>query len=192
VKLVPNAVDVEHFVRPQERPADLPPAPVATYVGSLHEDRLDVALLDELARVLPDLQIALVGPNSLDTSSDQWLRSIDNVHVLGPRPYAQIPGYLQHADVVIVPHVVTSFTDSLDPIKAYECLAVGRPTVATPVAGFRAASRPIRVVERDRFVDEVERLLASTHPTEPASAPSWAERACAFAAALAEARRVAT
>ena len=73
-----------------------------------------------------------------------------NVHLLGARPYADVPGYLQHADVVIVPHVVSAFTESLDPIKAYECLAVGRPTIATPVAGFRGLGEPVRCVERSR------------------------------------------
>ena len=65
-----------------------------------------------------------------------------------------MPGYLQHADVVIVPHVVSPFTESLDPIKAYECLAVGRPTVATPVPGFRELGDPDPHCERsvEQFV----------------------------------------
>ena len=50
-----------------------------------------------------------------------------------------MPAYLQHADVLVVPHVVTPFTDSLDPIKLYEYQAAGRPVVSTPVAGFRDA-----------------------------------------------------
>ena len=47
---------------------------------------------------------------------------------------------------MIVPHLVNPFTESLDPIKAYECLAAGRPTVATPVAGFRDLGAPGRRV----------------------------------------------
>ena len=52
--------------------------------------------------------------------------------VLGERPYEGVPGYLQHADVVVIRTGSTPFTESLDPIKAYECLAVGRPTVFDP------------------------------------------------------------
>ncbi len=40
--------------------------------------------------------------------------------LLGARPSADVPAYLQHADVLVVPHIVTPFTDSLDPIKLYE------------------------------------------------------------------------
>ena len=66
VALIPNGVDVEHFRRPRPRPADLPSPPAAVYVGSLHEARLDVELLEELARSLETLQVVLVGPDSLD------------------------------------------------------------------------------------------------------------------------------
>ena len=45
--------------------------------------------------------------------------------------YEVVPSYLQHADVISIPHVVSPFTESLDPIKARECVAVGTPTVAT-------------------------------------------------------------
>ncbi len=72
--------------------------------------------------------------------------------MLGPRAYADVPAYLQHADIVIVPHLVTPFTESLDPIKAYECLAIETPTVATPVAGFRELAASIRVASRESFV----------------------------------------
>jgi len=129
--VIPNAVDVDHLRAPQPRPDDLPePAegPVAVYVGTLHTDRLDVDLVLQLAAARPDLAVVLVGPDSLDAGAAARLAARPNVHRLGARPYASVPGYLQHADVVIVPHVVTPFTESLDPIKAYECLAVGRPT----------------------------------------------------------------
>ena len=54
LELVPNAVDVEHFSRPQERPADLPKSPVAVYVGTLHEERLDIDLIADLAGADPE------------------------------------------------------------------------------------------------------------------------------------------
>ncbi|HXW34619.1 MAG TPA: hypothetical protein VEJ87_08560, partial [Acidimicrobiales bacterium] len=42
VTLIPNAVDVELFREPRPRPTDLGDGPIAMYVGTLHEDRLDV------------------------------------------------------------------------------------------------------------------------------------------------------
>ena len=40
-----------------------------------------------------------------------------------------------HFDVCSIPHAVTDFTHSLDPIKAYEYLAAGKPIVCTAVRG---------------------------------------------------------
>ena len=73
-----------------------------------------------------------------------------------------MPAYLQHADVLVVPHVVTPFTDSLDPIKLYEYHAAGRPVVTTPVAGFRdAADTLVTVADRAVFVAAIVDAMAS-------------------------------
>jgi glycosyltransferase involved in cell wall biosynthesis/GT2 family glycosyltransferase len=192
LELIPNAVDVDHFTRPRSRPNDLPPGPVGLYVGTLHDDRLDLDLVVDLASALPELHVTLVGPDSLSPSTHAVLGACPNVHLLGPRPYDDVPAYLQHADVVIVPHLRTEFTESLDPIKAYECVAVGRPTVATPVAGFRDLGSPVVCAEGPAFVAAVRRAFERTgHAAStgrPPVLPSWAERAEAFGDALRLAR----
>jgi GT2 family glycosyltransferase/glycosyltransferase involved in cell wall biosynthesis len=188
VSVTPNAVDVEHFQRPRPRPTDLPNRATAIYVGSLHDSRIDVALVTQLARAIADLEIVLIGPNSLSTASLDQLATAGNVRILGQRPYEDVPAYLQHAAVIIVPHVVSDFTESLDPIKAYECLAVGRPTVATPVAGFRGLPEPVRVAAREDFVATVARALTDPTAAAATSLPSWRDRAEQFDQALTRAR----
>ena len=197
VELIPNAVDAELFRAPHPRPDALPPAPVAVYVGTLHEERFDVDLIGRLSSARPDLQIALVGPNCLAEPESSRLRRLANVHLLGPVPYETVPAFLQHADVVIVPHHVNAFTESLDPIKAYECLAAARPTVATPVAGFRQLGPPVRTAEGDGFVAAVSAALAEGLPAgsgagsgagtgdgAAAMIPTWHDRAGAMADVL--------
>ena len=183
VTLIPNGVDTPHFSRRQPRPQDLPPAPTAVYVGTLHDSRLDVELAIELARSLSGVSVVLVGPDALPTAARRRLTGEPNVLVLGARPYADVPAYLQHADVVIVPHRVTPFTESLDPIKAYECLAVDTPVVATPVAGFRELAEFVTVASRESFVTVVEATLSSPPSRSAADNPSrasWADRARTF------------
>ena len=183
VSLVPNGVDVDHFRLPRPRPADLPASPTAVYVGTLHDERIDVPLVEELARSSGPA-VVLVGPDALSAASSRALR-LAGAHLFGPRPYADVPAYLQHADVVIVPHLVTPFTESLDPIKAYECLAAGRPTVATPVAGFRGLDGAIDVVPREAFVRAVDRALAERRDAAPPPAGiDWEARVAAFESLL--------
>jgi glycosyltransferase involved in cell wall biosynthesis len=191
VTLVPNGVDVDHFRRSRARPPDLPAAPTAVYVGSLHDARLDVELVAELAHALPQLNVALVGPDSLGSESHSLLASRLNVSLLGARPYEAVPAYLQHADVVIVPHRVSPFTESLDPIKAYECLAVETPTVTTPVAGFREYAGELNIAAPDEFSQRVAEVLSGEGSTPRDVEPvDWSERALVFERALARAALV--
>jgi glycosyltransferase involved in cell wall biosynthesis len=184
VNLIPNAVDVAHFRRRTSRPDDLPEGQVAVYVGSLHDSRLDTDLVIELARSLPELHVALVGPDSLTAESRRRLISETNVRLTGVRPYRDVPAYLQHADVIVIPHLVNEFTESLDPIKAYECLAAGTLTVATPIAGFRDAGGCINIAQRDSFVSAVTNLLGANvggrESDRDNAIPSWEERTADF------------
>ncbi|WP_217633950.1 glycosyltransferase [Raineyella antarctica] len=180
VTLVPNAVDVEDYRVPRPRPADLPAGAVAVYVGTIHRDRIDIDLCVATARALGKRgSLVLVGPAPLEAADRDRLAGA-GVVLLGAKDRSEVPGYLQHADVLVVPHVVTSFTESLDPIKLYEYRAVGRPVVSTPVAGFRdGADSRVVVAEPSEFPRAVTLAVpaGSVFP-EGADAPvdSWADR----------------
>ncbi len=188
VVLIENGVDAAHLRSPSPRPPDLPAGPVALYLGTLHEDRLDVELCLATARAIRPAHLVLVGPVALADPARRALLAEPNVSLLGARPYRDVPGYLQHADIVVVPHRRTSFTESLDPIKARECLAVGRPTVATEVGGFRDLPAPVRAVPAPAFPAAVAAALAEAPPPGPGPLPeglaSWSDRAVAMAEAL--------
>ncbi|PJI94105.1 glycosyltransferase [Luteimicrobium subarcticum] len=165
VHLVTNGVDLAAYEADQPRPRDLPPGPVALYVGTLHEDRLDVELVCRTARQIGGSgSLVLLGPDALEESSRSALVDA-GVVLLGRRPHLAVPAYLQQADVLVVPHVVDAFTESLDPIKLYEYLAAGRHVVATPVAGFRDLD-PDRatIADRARFADAVLAALEQDAP----------------------------
>ncbi|MFC8600390.1 glycosyltransferase [Isoptericola sp. NPDC057191] len=199
VTLVTNGVDVERYRRPVPRPADLPAGPTAVYVGTVHRDRFDVDLLRATARTLAagaprtgDTSggtgtagqrgtVVVVGP-VLDLTTAEIARvRADGVVTLGRRAWDEVPGFLQHADVLLVPHLVDRFTESLDPIKAYEYRAVGRPVVATPVAGFRDTADPRVVVAEPADFPEVVRAALAGAGDAAAHAdpdvPTWSGQA---------------
>lgn len=188
VTLVPNAVDVAAYGVPRPRPSDLPQGPVALYLGTVHSDRIDLDLCVATASGIAGCgTLVLVGPAPLAPSDAQRLRDA-GVVLLGARDRTQVPGYLQHADVLVVPHVITPFTESLDPIKLYEYAAVGRPVVSTPVAGFREVSNErVTVASGEGFVDAV-RLCLPAEDHFPAGAepgvPDWSLRVAEVSAVL--------
>ncbi|MDN4481764.1 glycosyltransferase [Demequina muriae] len=179
--LIRNAVDVVAYREPRPRPHDLPRR-AALYCGTLHEDRLDVDLVIATGARLAEsgAVLALLGPVALTETNGRRLLRAPGVVVLGARGFEDVPAYLQHADALVVPHLVDDFTATLDPIKLYEYLAVGRPIVSTPCAGFVDAGEEawVTVAPRDGFADAVTASVGSTHgPSDPADVADWSDRA---------------
>jgi len=186
IVLIRNAVDAAAYDREWPRPADLPAGAVALYAGTLHGDRLDVELCVRTAQALDErATLVLVGPNALDAADTRSLADA-GVILLGARPHEQIPAYLMHADVLLVPHLVDEFTDSLDPLKLYEYQAAGRPVLSTPVAGFRDAD-DARILVTDAAEFPAASTRAVSGPADEIvfrSAPDWSDRATALHAVL--------
>ena len=189
VLLIPNAVDVQRYRRAAPRPSDLPPGPVAMYVGTLHEDRLDVSLIVATARALSGAgSLVLVGPSALGAADVDRLRAAEVV-LLGPKAYETIPAYLQHATALVVPHIVDDFTESLDPLKLYEYRAVGRPIVATPVAGFRELEGEpgVTIAAGDAFAPAVAGIVGAGDRAVlqlAVDVPDWADRVERFGSVI--------
>ncbi len=164
--LIPNGVDAGHYETvldgqgPLPAPADGWAKPVIGYTGSIHPDRVDVALVESLARRFPSGTVALVGPNMLTGKDLARLQACPNVVLTGPVPYARLPEMMRAFDVCMTPHRVSAFTESLNPIKLWEYLAAGKPIVSTDVAGFRDYPQFVRIAsDADGFADAVEAAL---------------------------------
>jgi teichuronic acid biosynthesis glycosyltransferase TuaH len=140
--LIPNGVETEHYSAVL-KPGQVPDAatawnsPVFGYTGTIHPERVDVDLVLTLSRSFPGGTVALVGPDLLSSADRARLDTAGNVVRTGPVPYHNLPDYMRAFDVCITPHCMSTFTESLNPIKLWEYLAGGKPVVSTNVAGFR-------------------------------------------------------
>ena len=164
--LIPNGVEAKHYVSVLDNSLPLPedaarwPRPVFGYTGTLHPDRVDVALIEAFARGLASGTVALIGPNHLTPENMARLGRAANVALLGPQPYESLPDYMRAFDVCITPHRVTPFTESLNPIKLWEYLAAGKPIVSTNVAGFRDYPQFVRIAaDADDFARQCAAAL---------------------------------
>lgn len=135
VHLLPSSVDIAHFAKAREAQPEPPDQagiarPRLGYFGVIDE-RLDLALLEALARQRPAWQIVLIGPVvKIDPAT---LPQRPNLHYLGARPYADLPAYLAGWEVALMPFALNESTRFISPTKAPEYLAGGRPVVSTPI-----------------------------------------------------------
>ena len=191
VLLLPNGVDVRHYadVMHTANGSGLP-HPIFGYTGTLHRDRIDAALVVRLARAFPAGSVVMVGPDHLDPATRATLTAEKNVHLCGPAPYAEIPLKMSGFDACIVPHVMTPFTESLNPIKLWEYLAAGKPIVSTNIAGFRDYSHLCHIAaEPDAFIAGCRAALGengsrSARRMAIAQRNSWESRIDTLVAAL--------
>jgi len=118
-------------------PAELAalPAPRIGFVGAISAYKLDLTLLETLARRHPHWSFVLIGPvGEGDPSTDvAALAALGNVHLLGTRPYNALPAYLKGLDLGLLPLRLTPYTQAMFPMKFFEYLAAGLPVVATAI-----------------------------------------------------------
>jgi glycosyltransferase involved in cell wall biosynthesis len=180
--VVTNGVDVE-AIRSAAPRRLTGPAPHVVYVGTVHVNRLDVELVEQLARAPSIGTVHLVGPDHLDRRSRERLTN-GGARLHGAVAAAEVPSWLVSSDVLICPHVVDDFTLSLDAIKSHEYLATDRPIVATRSSGFQTLSAPgLTVTDRSRFLDAVT-AAAGAGSVDRTPPPSWDVRAAEFARVL--------
>ena len=165
--VVSPGVDAAHFATarlPETAvPADVAglPHPIVGTIGVMDPARFDVSLVRHIAVSRPDGSVVLIGPTrpGLDLGP---LRGLTNVHILGNRPIAELPGYLKAMDVCIVPDYVTEITRYTFPTKMLEYLASGKPVVVPPMPALLAFRDVVRVAEsHEQFVAAAAELLAT-------------------------------
>lgn len=167
-RLVPQGVDLQHFLPPEDGqlPQDLAhlSRPVIGLVGVLNRERLDIDLLCQMALIRPEWSIVLVGPvwDGLDTAR---LDRHPNIHRLGNRPREVLGRYLAGFDVCMLPYLINDFTRNIFPLKLFEYLAAGKPFVSTPVPACMEFEDMIRIAEGpDAFVAAVEAAMVEDTP----------------------------
>lgn len=129
---VPNGVDAEWFQQQAsvvDRTLPDDGRPIVGYVGALYE-WLDADLVLDVARRLPEVRFALVGPLR-GLRRESALRSTPNITLVGPVAYERVPGLMARLAIGMIPFTPGTLADSTDPIKLYEYFALGKPVVAT-------------------------------------------------------------
>lgn len=158
--LVPNAADYNHF-------SDLPPhseshiskisQPIIGYFGAISE-WFDIPVIRHAAIEHPEWSFVLIG--------DTWganiksLKKLPNIHLLGEKPYSDLPYYLTGFDVALIPFLRNPLTEATNPVKVFEYLSAGKPVVATSLPELQQIKDLVLLYTTpDEFVANVELAL---------------------------------
>lgn len=171
---IPSSVDVAFFR--QARAAQNEPedqrgvaGPRLGYCGVIDE-RIDLALLEHVARENPTWQIVMLGPVvKIEPAS---LPRLPNVHYLGGKKYDELPRYLSGWDVALMPFALNEATRFISPTKTPEYLAAGLRVVSTAVRDVVEPYERLGLVRIGRspeqFVSHIEAALADDGASDAA------------------------
>ncbi len=187
----PNGLNFQHFAGerwpcPEEYLAL--PRPIVVYVGAL-DVWFDSELVVQTAERLPQVSFVLIGPSEY---IGKRIKRLPNLHLLGRRAYAQVPAYLQHADVGMIPFAVEQYPElvhGVHPLKLYEYLACGLPVVAVAWQELETLQAPVYLSRSpDQFAAYILQAAADRSGDAErvafAAQADWGQRLEAFLAAL--------
>ena len=188
---VPNAVDYDRFAEAHRagiEPLELAglPRPRIGYVGALN-DKIDFALLTQVADAYAHVPMVLVGPVRVATEQAQRhvedLRARPNVSFIGSVPVDRVPHFTAACDVGLLPYQLNAWTEHIHPLKLYEYLSCGMPVVSVDIPGVREEADLVHVAQDGRdFVEAVGWALADdsaehrSRRQERASHNTWRHR----------------
>ena len=161
----PSSIEATHFRQARQgmdEPADQAniPHPRLGFYGVIDE-RMDLELLDGLAKARPDWHYVMVGPVVKIDPAD--LPKHPNIHYLGGKSYQELPAYLNGWDIAMLPFARNESTQFISPTKTPEYLAAGVPVISTSI---RDVIRPygqqglVKIADTaNEFVEAAEYLM---------------------------------
>ena len=140
--------------------------PIVGYVGNLDGARMDLELLQYVARERPNWNLVFVG--SMHKNDDlRLLEPFPNVHFVGVLPYNEALRCMRRFRVAVIPHADNPLTRTMSPLKVYVYLSLGLPVVSTRVANMEQFGECVRIAKCPRdFVRAIEECLGSDSGVE--------------------------
>ena len=156
------------------------PGPIIGYCGALLYTRLDVKLLEKIAKQKKEWSFVLVGKED-NVFAASALHQLPNVYFLGPKNFEDVPAYIHFFDVCINPQIVNMITIGNYPLKIDEYLAAGKPVVATDTEAMQMFSdycylgkTPDEYIHNiDKALNEPDAVIKNAERRKFAQSHSW-------------------
>ncbi|MCG2808754.1 MAG: glycosyltransferase, partial [Candidatus Portnoybacteria bacterium] len=170
ILVAPDGVDIDKFdidISKEEarKKLNLPlDKKIALYTGHLYEWKGAQILADAAKFLEKDAIVVFVGGTKNDEKNFRNKnKNLNNILILGYRPYSEIPYYLKAADVLVLPNsgkeeISKSWTS---PMKMFEYMASQKPIVASDLPSIREAlnNRSSVLFQADNPNDLAEKII---------------------------------
>jgi hypothetical protein len=117
--------------------------PIVGYMGNLTNYKENLKLFSEIVKNCQEYSFVLIGgigSGEIFTNTSQ-LKSFHNVFFLGPKDYDQLYRYFKYFEVAIIPRNINDATQGGFPLKYFEFLSCGIPTVITGLGNVKEFSK---------------------------------------------------
>lgn len=124
------------------------------YFGYIGRVEMDFSILEAVAGA--GFTLRLIGDRG---NAGRGLFEMPNVDYRGEVSHGELPAAFEGVDAFIIPYVVDELSRNISPSKTYECLATGRPVVATPLPAMVDLDESVYLAEGPEGFVEVLRHL---------------------------------
>ena len=169
-------VDYEQFAALQRSPTGQ--LQTVCYFGHLGRERIDLAALRAVAEA--GFTVRLIG----GVGKVDWdFFDAPGIDYVGEVSHRELPAVLESVDAFILPYLDNRLTRGISPAKTYECLATGKPVVASPLPALKEigdhvylAGAPEEFVETLKSLKSLETEEKVRLRVDLAQKNSWAVR----------------
>lgn len=145
----------------KEVPEDLPiegRKSIVYYHGAIAH-WMDCEMIDEVAKLLPDINFVFVGKNF-----GGKLQKRNNIFDMGHKDFSVLPNYLAFAEVCIIPFKINRITLATNPIKVYEYFAAGKPVVTSPLPELKKYAEVLYFASTpEEFASQIQKAINEKH-----------------------------
>lgn len=176
VYYLPNGVWQSDYLvshKRRELPRDLVSIkkPTVFFMGAVAE-WVDIDLIEYIAKSRPEYSFVFVGHERVK------LPNYSNIYFLGIKKYEELPNYLFHSRLAIIPFKVNNLTAAVTPLKLYEYLSSGTPVVSTimpDIIGLQGLKIAANYDQFLKYLDEIISMKEEEYHLECKNAVQAAE-----------------
>lgn len=144
------------------------PSPRVGFTGAIDNYKVDLELIEKSAQAYPQYSFVLIGPLGVaDTQPNlKNLKSLENVHFLGQKPYEELPPYLAGFDAYTIPYQRNDYTlKGCLPVKFHDALSAGLPVVVTDLPAYQPFKEVAYIASDEaEFVKLIKQALEENSP----------------------------